>query len=189
MLNVKALTALLSHNRDGRLCKQWYVMTPNGTLLAHSQPANINGLRKQAAVAAMTWQEHEHQDPRFDGEIREDNGTTGSLHILIIESDTSNTIMRKLQNQVLLVLEGGVPPRRTGFQKSITAESADGTQQTWPHDGDGASIMSNKTGTSAIAANVLKLQRNKVEALAAAIISDFQKVGFEMPVEGCTAVF
>lgn len=188
MLNTKALTDLLSHNRDDRLCKRWYLMTPNGTLLAYSQPTDINDIRKQAAVAAITWQEHEHQQSTFNGEIREDSEHS-PLHVLVVESQTSNIIMRKVQNHLLLVLEGGVPPRRSGFERRVTAESADGTHQRPPYEDEAVSIRSDHTGGSKIGANVLKLQRTKLDQLAEAITADFQQTGFRMPEEGSTIVF
>ncbi|KAF2171314.1 hypothetical protein M409DRAFT_18428 [Zasmidium cellare ATCC 36951] len=189
MLNSKALTDLLSHNRDDRLCKKWYLMTPNGTLLAYSQPTDISDIRKQAAVAAITWQEHEHQQQSgFNGEIRED-AEQSPLHVLIVESQTSNIIMRKIQNHLLLVLEGGVPPRRSGFERRITAESADGTNQRPSHEDEAVSIRSDHTGSSKVATNVLKLQRTKLDQLAEAIMADFQQTGFKMPEESSTIVF
>ncbi|CAK4033973.1 Hypothetical predicted protein [Lecanosticta acicola] len=208
MLNAKALTELLSHHRDDRLCKRWYLMTPNGTLLAYSQPTDINDLRRQAAIAAITWQEHQHPAPdghladSFQGEIREDGEPQQPLHVLSVESEASNVLLRQIQPQLLLVLEGGVPPRRAGFGRRVTAESADGTQQQWPHhQGDNASLRSNATATatatnggggggssSAVAASVLKLHRGRLDALADAIISDFQQTGFQMPAEGSTTM-
>lgn len=199
MLNAKALTELLSHNRDDRLCKRWYLMTPNGTLLAYSQPTDINDLRKQAAIAAITWQEHQRHDPdghladSFQGEIREDGEPQQPLHVLSIESEASNVLMRQIQPQLLLVLEGGVPPRRAGFGRRVTTESADGTtQQHLPHQGDNVSLRSNATGangSNTMAINVLKLHRTRLDALAEAIISDFKQTGFKMPTEGSSTIF
>jgi len=201
MLNAKALNELLSQNRDNRLCKRWYLMTPNGTLLAYSQPTNINDLRKQAAMAAITWQEHEKQHPEgdmadgFQHEIREELGPQEPLHVLTIESESANVLVRRVQEHLVLVLEGGVPPRKTGAERRITAEGADGThrQQPPPHEsGDSTSIRSSATqGTSSsgLAANVLKLQRNKLDALAEAIIAEFKQTGFKMPEEGASTIF
>lgn len=188
MLNSKALTDLLSHNRDDRLCKRWYLMTPNGTLLAYSQPTDISDIRKQAAIAAITWQEHEHQHDS-NGDIIHEDTHQSPLHVLAIESQTSNIIMRKIHNRLLLVLEGGVPPRRTGFERRITAESADGSQQRRPYEDEVLSIRSDQTGSSKVASNVLKLQRTKLDQLAEAITADFQQTGFKMPEESSTTVF
>lgn len=202
MLNAKALSELLSHNRDDRLCKRWYLMTPNGTLLAHSQPTDINDLRKQAAIAAITWQEHQRHNSdgsladSFHGEIREDGEPQQPLHVLTIESEASNVLIRQVQPQLLLALEGGVPPRRAGFGRRVTAESSDGSQQQHdgPHQqGDDVSLRSNATGVngrSTAAANVLKMHRSRLDALADAIISDLEQTGFKMPAEGSsTTVF
>lgn len=193
MLNVKALTELLSHNRDNRLCKRWYLMTPNGTLLAYSQPTDVNDLRKQAAIAVTTWQEHERRDPNGHfgvgfREMREDGEERKPLHFLVIESDSSNVLLRRVQEQLLLVLEGGVPPRRPGFCSTVTTESMDGEQQRWPaeNSSDASSIRSSASSTLA---NILKLQRSKLDALAEAIIADFEQAGFHMPDDSSTTIF
>lgn len=168
-------------------------MTPNGTLLAHSQPTDINDLRKQAAVAAITWQEHERQDPKGpldDGmrESGENQEPRKALHAVSIESESSNVLMRRIQKQLLLVLEGGVPPRRAGFRPTVTAETEDGEQQRafQESSSDGASIMSN---ASTVTANILKIQRTKLDTLAEAIMSDFKQTGFQMPEDPSTTIF
>lgn len=189
MLNSRAINELLSRNSDDRLCKRWYLMTPNGTLLAYSQPVDINDLRKQAAIAAICWQEHQYQDApggyeaEFQSEIREDV-EQNPLHVLTIESETSNIIMRQIQAQLLLVLEGGVPPRRAAFVKSITAEGADGSRLL-PNQKNGSSYATSTTvpdeNVGKVAANVLKLQRKKLDALADVVLGDFETTGFKMP--------
>ncbi|KAI5369721.1 hypothetical protein Slin14017_G006000 [Septoria linicola] len=191
MLNSKGINELLSRNRDDRLCKRWYLMTLNGTLLAYSQPVDINDLRRQAAIAAISWQEHQHPDARgddeadFTGEIREDvQVRQNPLHVLIIESETSNIIMRQIQEQLLLVLEGGVPPRRAAFVKSITAEGMNGVRLQSGQGERGTDVTSSTasdTNVSKVAANVLKLQRKKLDALADVVLGDFQATGFRMP--------
>lgn len=189
MLSTKAISDLLSHNRDERLCKRWYLITPNGTLLAYSQPTNINDLRKQAAIAAICWQQHESGESTgrytgdYDEEIAEDDDQS-PLQVLTIESEDANVIMRHVQDQLLLVLEGGVPPRRNEFERRITAEGADGSQRR-PHQGDGHS----EEDGSSVAANVLRLQRKKMDALAGVVLADFEQTGFKMPDVGGSTVF
>lgn len=194
MLSAKAISDLLSHNRDERLCKRWCLITPNGTLLAYSQPTNINDLRKQAAIAAICWQQHESGDRyngEYDDEIPEDTEES-PLQVLTIESEDSNVIMRRIQEQLLLVLEGGVPPRRRVFERRITAESADGSRR-WPHEGDGHTDVANPVKAehdgSSVAANVLRLQRTKLDALAGVVLAEFEQTGFKMPDVGGTTVF
>ncbi|EME88042.1 uncharacterized protein MYCFIDRAFT_75876 [Pseudocercospora fijiensis CIRAD86] len=193
MLNAKALTELLSHNRDERLCRRWYLMTANGTLLSYSVPTDINDLRKHAAMAAISWQEYQH---RQDGdglhaEIREDMEQS-PLHALTIESDTSNIIMRRVQGQLLLVLEGGVPPRRADFVKRTTAEAADGTRLRGSWD-DGSTSTNNDgdntNGGNKVAASVVKVQRQKLDHLAEAILAEFEQTGFQMPEDAGSTVF
>ena len=199
MLNAKALTELLSHNRDERLCRRWYLMTANGTLLSYSVPTDINDLRKHAAMAAISWQEYQHHrvagqdEDDFHAEIREDREDMeqSPLHALTIESDTSNIIMRRIQKQLLLVLEGGVPPRRADFVKRITAEGEDGTQlrPSWEDASTVNPSSSSTNGGNNVAASVLKLQRQKLDNLAEAILGEFEQTGFQMPGDAGSTVF
>jgi hypothetical protein len=180
MLNVQALTELLSSNRDERLCKLWYIMTVNGTLLAHSQPVRINDLRRQAALAALSWQRydgsqpaHDHSEDDFDHYARP--GVDQSpLRTLVVESDASNVIIRKIQPSLLLVLEGGVPPGRARLVTRFTIESEDGTAKSVDSNGQELELSSTSGGA-------MQRQRSKLDALAAVIIEDFEHSGFRMP--------
>ncbi|KXT07425.1 hypothetical protein AC578_471 [Pseudocercospora eumusae] len=166
MLNAKALTELLSHNRDERLCRRWYLMTPNGTLLSYSVPTDINDLRKHAAMAAISWQKYQRQ---HDDDLR----------VLSIEADTSNIIMRRIQKQLLLVLEAGVPRRRPDFVQKVRAE-------------DSSSSSTHANGGSSNeyeASSVLKLQRQKLDKLAEAILGEFERTAFQMPEDAGSTVF
>jgi hypothetical protein len=199
MLNVKGLTELLTQNRDDKLCKRWWLMTPNGTLLAYSQPANTRDLRNQAAMVALSWQEHEiakvHEEHDEDDEDHDPAEFMDRVRALTIEGDTCNVIATRLQPHMLLVLEGGVPPRRQGFEPKTTVESIDDDQ--YPPDDPAlaniprnASISSRASSTMGNAAvGVLRLQRKKLEALANAIIDEFERTGFEMPEEGALKFF
>jgi hypothetical protein len=187
MLNVKALTELLSSNRDERLCKLWYIMTVNGTLLAHSQPVRINDLRRQAALAALSWQRydgshaHNESEEEFDHYARP--GVDQSpLRTLVIESDSSNVIIRKIQPSLLLVLEGGVPPGRVRPVSRFTIESEDGTAKSVDADGQNLEISGTVGGA-------LQRQRSKLDALAAVIIGDFEHSGFRMPDDPSLTIF
>lgn len=198
MLNAKALTDALTKNTDEKLCKRWFLMTPNGTLLAYSKPTNIRDLRKQAAVAGLSWQEHQEA---AQGESMAADGETAKvampslLRTLTIESETSNTIVRKIQPQLLLVLEGGVPPRRRTFEPRVTPEGP-GDAPYPPLDANpdkstlSSSVSSIAESTQSTASrNVLHLQRKKLDALASAIARSFEETGFKMPDEGNTKIF
>ncbi|WPG98518.1 Hypothetical protein R9X50_00130900 [Acrodontium crateriforme] len=200
MLNSRALSELLSRNSDARLCKRWLLMTPNGTLLAYSQPADPKDLRKQAAMAAISWQQqhtalHEHSF------VADDNTNASSkireLCTLTIESDTSNTIVRQVQPHLLLVLHGGVPPRKRTFEPRITAEGPGGEYYSLneiktPASGlqTSASTVSFAASTkSTAAASILEMQRKKLDAMASAITAEFHRTGFQMPDESSNKFF
>lgn len=192
MLNSKALSELLSKNSDGRLCKRWFIMTPNGTLLAYTRPSDIRDLRRQAAVAAMSWLENsEEQTSPTNLEGAESRSPsvamTGLLRTLTVETVQANLIIRKLQPRMLLVLEGGVPPRKRAFEQKITPEGPGDTPYPgWEGGaadsvpGSSASSVAESTKTSA-SRKTLALQRRKLDALASAIASDFERTGFRMP--------
>ena len=198
MLNAKALSELLSRNSDDRLCKRWFLMTPNGTLLAYSKPTNIRDLRRQAAMAALSWQEHQEQSPTessgTDGEIAKIS-MPSLLRTLTIESESANTIVRKLQPQLLLVLEGGVPPRRRTFEPRVTPEGpGDAPYPSQDKQSGGSALESSASSIaestkSSASHGVLGLQRRKLDALASAIAQNFEQTGFKMPEEGSAKIF
>ena len=198
MLNAKALTELLSNNSDERLCKRWSIMTPNGTLLAYSQPTDIRELRKQAAIAALSWQEHQEPSRRDSTDPEGESGEItmpGLLRTLTMESESANVIIRKIQPQLLLVLEGGIPPRRRRFEAHVTPENLSdppypsqngSTSETVPGSSASSVAESSRGGAST---GVLLLQRRKLDALASAIAQDLEKTGFKMPGDGSTKLF
>ena len=196
MLNAKALGELLSKNRDDRLCKQWFLMTPNGTLLAYSKPTNIRDLRRQAAKTALSWQEHQALQRSESAEEAPAAVGLGPLRTLTMETESANLIIRKVQPQLLLVLEGGVPPRRRTFEPRVTPEGS--SDAPYPPQGveqpsesipaSSASSVAESTQSTA-SHGVLALQRRKLDALAFAIAQSFEQTGFKMPDEGNTKIF
>ncbi|KAK4976666.1 hypothetical protein LTR42_002709 [Elasticomyces elasticus] len=106
MLNARALSELLTKNSDERLCKRWLLMTPNGTLLAHTQPIDTRDLRQQVAMIAMSWQEQEQVKSEVTGGANRQPGNSRELQTLVLESNQSNILVRRIQPRLLLVLEG-----------------------------------------------------------------------------------
>ena len=195
MLNAKALSDLLSKNSDERLCKRWWLMTPNGTLIAHTQLTDMKDLRRKVATAALTWQD------RQQGAEGESNGhgdptvrSQRPLHTLIMETEASNLLVRRVQPDLLLALEGGVPPRKRTFEPRITAEGPEGESLNDGHQSDPAmgTSVSSKAGSSissTAGGSVLGLHRRKLDAMAAAITLDFEQTGFKMPDESVNKYF
>lgn len=202
MLNSKALTELLSKNSDQRLCKRWFIMTPNGTLLAYTKPTDIRDLRRQAAIAALAWLEHSASgdppsSPEDDKPRSPSIAVTGLLRTLTIENEKSNLIVRKIQPSLLLVLEGGVPPRKRAFEQKTTPEGPGDAPYPSLQDralesapGSSASSVAESTKTKASSSRkTLALQRGRLDSLASAIASDLEKTGFRMPDEETTKLF
>ena len=195
MLNARALSELLTKNSDERLCKRWFIMTPNGTLIAYTQPADIRDLRRQAAIVTITWQEHQRGSKPADQPETNEEGPgkiamPGLIRTLTMETDSANLIIRKLQPQLLLVLEGGVPPRKRAFEAQVTPEGPGDIpypkQEDQNQDSARNSAASSLADSSKSAASctVLGMQRRKLDALASAIAKEFERTGFKMPEEG-----
>lgn len=198
MLSVRNVTELLSENIDEKLCRQWLLMTPNGTLLARSNgAAELKVLQRQVTMVTLAWQENDAA--RGESESERENPAPGQLRdqlrTLTIEVAANNIIATRVQPQLLLVLEGGVPPRRLGFEPKTTPEGPDDDQYP-PDEQDATDFAKNGAGpsragstTSVAAVSVLRLQRRKLEAMANAIADEFQQTGFQMPIEGTTRFF
>jgi hypothetical protein len=190
MLNAAALSGLLSKNSDERLCKRWLLITPNGTLLANSSLATSNArdLKKQVALAALSWQEHQKASTLDDHESDQTRHVKDDLYTLVVESENNNLLIRKLQPQLLLVLEGGVPPRKPSFEPRITAENASGDSINPIRGGDSslsASLSSKAESSISMASSgVLALHRKRLDLMASAIKAEFDETGFKMPTEG-----
>ena len=104
-------------------------MSPNGTLLAYSTPANIKELRDQATLISMAWKDHlniaggsKGKQPSHSADPSSGSSAAQiSLKTLTIEFDHANLIVRAVQSSLLLVLVGDVPSGKSGVFK-MTAE-------------------------------------------------------------------
>ena len=80
----------------------------NGTLLAYTQPTNIRELRRQAAMATLSWQENQGPPPS-DSATANTAGESSKpampnlLRTLTIESENANIIIRKIQPHLLVL--------------------------------------------------------------------------------------
>lgn len=193
MLNAQAIGELLSKNSDDRLCRNWFLMTPNGTLLANNQTVDTKGLRTQVARAAMRWQEYQPGESGTEVESNHGPGIQGRIHTLIIESETSNILIRPIQPQLLLVLEGGVPPRKPTFEPRITAEGENGEalhHSTGTDSSLSKSVSSKAESSISVApSGVVSLHRKKMEVMASAIAAEFERTGFKMPDQSTNTFF
>ncbi|KAF2719232.1 hypothetical protein K431DRAFT_305391 [Polychaeton citri CBS 116435] len=197
MLNAKALTQVLAQNADGRICKTWFLMTGSGALLASSQTTTDRQLRKQVSVVALSWKDHAHTaEPAQSGfEHYTANGASSeSPTTITIESQTANIIAKMIQPNLFLVLEGGTPPRRPGFEAKVTAEGQ--THERYPSIGEGdislpgsPHSLAASSVNSTVALSVLRYQREKLEAMAETIATDLESIGFSMPGENKENVF
>lgn len=186
-------------------------MTPNGSLIAYTLPANIKELRDQAALVSISWKENleaklasddtssHHSSEPSQRTLRDD-----ALETLTIEFDNRNLLIRYLQTKLLLVLEGGVPPGRKRPLK-VTAEApgdppypSEQRPESPPRSTAGSAngdskpsnqMLSSSVGSRASTAvssqsgrlSVLQVHRKKLDLLAKAIKDEFQSSGFVMP--------
>ena len=106
-------------------------MSPSGTLLAYSTPANIKELRDQATLISMAWEDHQSSIGANANEASQNtDGNDGtadqkSLEALTIEFDHANLIVRAIQANLLLVLLGDVPPGRSNVFNITPEETND----------------------------------------------------------------
>ncbi|KAF2136019.1 uncharacterized protein K452DRAFT_238263 [Aplosporella prunicola CBS 121167] len=193
MLNVKKLSDLLAKNVDPKLYPRMFVMSPNGTLLAYSTPANIKELRDQAALISMTWKEQEAKFDSPDGEA----SSSKLLETLTIEFDNNNLIVRAIQPKLLLVLVGGVPPGRKQSFK-VTPEAQGDPRYppaAEPSPSQPPSVIGSPEAPSSasiaeshlsirekdLKLGALHIQRKKIDSMTRFIRRDFERKGFVMP--------
>lgn len=178
------------------------VMSPNGTLLAYSTPANIKALRDQATVVSMAWKEHQgkaSQDVQTPGSAESAASGTipiGALETLTVEFEDKNLIVRAIQPKLLLVLVGGVPPgRKREFKMTpeycggpryppLEALGSTGTQDSSSDSLPGESPSNLSTLSQKekdMKLGVLHVQRKKVDVITQFIRDDFDLTGFVMP--------
>ena len=180
-------------------------MTPNGSLMAYTLPANMRELRDQVALVSISWKENLERKDAKNYEASDDEELADAerrviqpdtLETLTIEFDNRNIIVKYLQSKLLLVLEGGVPP---GWRKplKVTVE-APGDARYPPDDQSnsqgssltnsailGTSVGSQASTTASAASHrrlgVLAIQRRKMEIMAQTIKDELQQSGFQMP--------
>jgi hypothetical protein len=180
-------------------------MTPNGSLMAYTLPANMKELRDQVALVSISWKEQLERkgNETIEPEDRPDSPTDSERQIiqpdaidtLTIEFDNRNIIVKYLQPKLLLVLEGGVPP---GRRKELTVTVEAPGDARYPPDNQNdsrngslnpamlGSSVGSKASTTASAVSfgrvsVLGIQRKKMEIMAQTIKDELQRSGFQMP--------
>lgn len=215
MLNVRAMSDMLKMNEDEdlwpKLLYVWHLtgsiasltnpslMSPNGTLVAYSQPSNTKELRDQAAVISMAWKDQEAQ---VDDGSSSSSGSvvpTGTLETLTIEQDSMNLIIRAIQPRLLLVMRGGAPPGRKkefkmtpevrGAPRYPTGEpiqtASNQSGKPSPSGSPGALSTSQSSNLSQrerdILGGALHIQRKKLDTLSDFIRKEFDTSGFVMP--------
>ena len=101
-------------------------MSPNGSLIAYSTPADMLQVRDQAALISMAWREHSDKGSSTHSSrvnLADSTSQLGGLKALTVELGSYNIIARAIQLNLVLVLVGGVAGRETDFK--ITAEKVD----------------------------------------------------------------
>jgi len=149
-------------------------------------------LRKNCSVAVTAWQEHQtqqHDDASLVDGSHEDDGPPETL---ALACEDCNLIIRQLPCGLLLMLEGGIPPRKPAQPPRTTSHQADEDGSVL-HDGQGDSTLSSSvpstTDSSASNHSVLVLQRQKFHNFAAAVNEDIESSGFWLPDDSSTKLF
>ena len=200
-------------------------MSPNGTLLAYSTPVDIKELRDQAALISIAWKEqcqgrqkppipdHRKDSARNDNSATVAQSLKSALKTLTIQSRDCNILVRLLQPELLLVLVGNIPPKKSQTFK-IKAEGygdlrypstdafpsrpgsssnllqGDAAADSEPMSADGPtkgktpSLLSSMSQRDMdIRMGVLHVQRKRLDALADYALRDFESTGFVMPAD------
>ncbi|KAH7069688.1 hypothetical protein BKA63DRAFT_87689 [Paraphoma chrysanthemicola] len=212
MINIAKVSDWLTRNANEQLYPRLFLMSPNGTLLAYSTPVDIKELRDQAALISIVWKENcQGRQKTSTTEPRKDSSQSNKapLKTLTVQSQTCNILVRSLQPELLLVLVGNIPPKKSQSFK-INAEgvgdprypsfdaapSRPGSSSNLLQGGaalggsDGASkgkaasIMSNMSQREKdVRLGVLHVQRKRLDALADYALRDFEGSGFIMPAD------
>jgi hypothetical protein len=84
-------------------------MTPNATLLAYTGHDNVKELRDRMSLLSMMWRDYIKEIP--------------DLQVLTIESHSCNVIIKLIQDNILLILVGGLMPKFRPEFVNITSEA------------------------------------------------------------------
>ena len=141
-------------------------MTPNGTVVAYSKPANIKQVRDQAAIVSMVLKD-KLMDRIHASKTSISDTLPDYLRALIVELDSHAIIARPLQANLLLVLIGQTV-NSLHRQFKITLERTDDAQNQrisaeTPEAEAGDSEGSDQS--EAALTSTLQLQRSKMDAL------------------------
>lgn len=188
-------------------------MTPNGSLMAYTTPANMKELRDQVALVSISWKENLELKDSENFEPEHSQGGPSepprrivrpdALETLTIEFDNRNLIVKYLQPKLLLVLEGGVPP---GRKRPLRVSAEAPGDPRYPSDESSeqmngsshaqllSSSLSSQASTTASAASfrrlsVLQIQRKKTEMMTRTIMEEFQRSDFLMPEDPTSKFF
>ncbi|KAF1981538.1 hypothetical protein K402DRAFT_342191 [Aulographum hederae CBS 113979] len=118
MLNARTLGELFAKNIHPELYPRIFLTTMNGTLLAYNKPvADMRQLRNQAAMVSRAWKDYfmptdppKEEPKRNDSPEETDSNTPHETLAEYTARSGGNVIVRALQNKLLLVLIGGIPP-------------------------------------------------------------------------------
>lgn len=146
-------------------------MSPNGSLIAYSTPADMLQVRDQAALISMAWREHSEKGTSTHSSrvnLRDSTTQLGGLKALTVEFGSYNIIARAIQLNLILVLVGGVAGRENYFK--VTPEKIDDSTYP-PGEVDSTTAMEDATA--------LQLQRKKADKIAE-FIENEAKI-FSMP--------
>lgn len=180
-------------------------MSPNGTLLAYSTPANIKELRDDATIASIAWKDHQAKGaktsrrPDSPASVASSTISEGALETLTIEQTKNNLIIRAIQPKLLLVMIGGVPPDRKkdfkmtpefkGGERYPSGNLSPNHSRQPSHGSSSASLPRNSPSNLSTMSRkekdmklgVLHVQRKKLDELTNFIRDDFDVKGFVMP--------
>lgn len=125
-----------------------------------------------------------------DGDDDDDNDEASQT--LALACEDCNLIIRQLPCRLLLVLEGGIPPRQRAAPLRTTTQQADEDSSVLHDNHVDSSLGSpapSTTESSTSNHSVVVLQRQKFDNFAAAVNEDIESSGFQIPDDSSAKLF
>ena len=152
-------------------------MSPNGSLVAYSTPANIKQVRDQAAFVSMILKDHvdaAEQDSTQD----HGRGSFAAIRALTVEVDTYTIIARPAQANLLLVLAGRTTPNlHRQFHITVEKDGDASIPQSSIDEGHTANDVGAKLDMPLDEyTTALQMQRKKVDLLVEYIRDELKNI-------------
>lgn len=152
-------------------------MSPKGSLVAYSTPANIKQIRDQAALASMALTDQKTNPTGHS--IGVSTQRVGlAIEVLTIEADEYNLVAQQVQDDLYIVLVGKCAPQALPQASEVPEASQDHAETIDGYDDSHVNIFT-ATSSHSFTEELRKAHRTKADSLAKYIRSELE--GLSMP--------